>query len=304
MMVCSILATWLRVFGIFMVIKTFSNLLLTVIKMLESAKTFMIILGLYLTIMAVIFFTLFQENSITYSNFIFTIRTLFDGMMGAFSYNMPDPLLNKLHTLLLYLHIYIANIFMLNYLVAILATVYEDQLEIGDFTYKCCKYWYIERYLIAFKDTWGYTELIVHAPPTNVFQIFLLPFIFDKQKMKKWAFRYSMIVFWVENIYFIIEFFISEMLLVPYNYLRILFQTLKLSGFKDFYLVIFWMLFGFFYLLFYGVTMDIYYFIKILRNYQLDDDLKTQMEDEDEANDKIIIYNEMIYVMKSILYIF
>lgn len=84
-----------------------------------------------------------------------------------------------------------------------------------------------------------------------------------------------MIVFWVENIYFIIEFFISEMLLVPYNYLRILFQTLKLSGFKDFYLVIFWMLFGFFYLLFYGVTMDIYYFIKILRNYQLDDDLKT-----------------------------
>ena len=47
-----------------------------------------------------------------------------------------------------------------------------------------------------------------------------------------------------------------------------------------------------------------YYFIKILRNYQLDDDLKAQMEEEDEATDKIIIYNEMIYVMKSILYIF
>ena len=47
-----------------------------------------------------------------------------------------------------------------------------------------------------------------------------------------------------------------------------------------------------------------YYFIKILRNYQLDDDLKAQMEEEDESSDKIIIYNEMIYVMKSILYIF
>ena len=47
-----------------------------------------------------------------------------------------------------------------------------------------------------------------------------------------------------------------------------------------------------------------YYFIKILRNYQLDDDLKAQMEEEDETTDKIIIYNEMIYVMKSILYIF
>ena len=68
--------------------------------------------------------------------------------------------------------------------------------------------------------------------------------------------------------------------------------------------MIFWIIFGFFYLLFYGVTLDMYYFIKILRNYQLDDDLKAQMEEEDESSDKIIIYNEMIYVMKSILYIF
>ena len=59
MMVATIIATWLRVFGIFMVIKTFSLLLLTVIKMLGSAKTFMFILGLYLTVMAMIFLTLF-----------------------------------------------------------------------------------------------------------------------------------------------------------------------------------------------------------------------------------------------------
>jgi hypothetical protein len=112
---------------------------------------------------------------------------------------------------------------MLNYLVAILATVYEDMGEIGDFAFKCYKYWYIERYMIAFKDEWGYTELIVHAPPTNVFLIFLLPFIFDKHKMKLWAFRYSMVVFWVENVYFITEFLLNELFLVPYNYLRIAF---------------------------------------------------------------------------------
>lgn len=50
----------------------------------------------------------------------------------------------------MYFHVYIANIFMLNYLVAILATVYEDMLEQGDFIYKCKKYFYIERYMIAF----------------------------------------------------------------------------------------------------------------------------------------------------------
>ena len=67
---------------------------------------------------------------------------------------------------------------MLNYLVAILATVYENQMELGEFAYKCNKYWYIERYMIAFQDEWGYTELIVHAPPFNVAQILLLPSVF------------------------------------------------------------------------------------------------------------------------------
>ena len=177
-------------------------------------------------------------------------------------------------------------------------------LDVGDFIFKCCKYWYIERYIVAFKDEWGYTELIVHAPPTNVFLIFLLPFIFDKHKMKLWAFRYSMVVFWVENIYFIIQFFLNELFLVPYNYLRIAFQTLKLADHRDIYLFFIWVIFGFFYLLFYGVTLDMYYFIKVLKNYQLEDDLKTQMEEDDIENDKIVIFNEMIYVMKSILFIF
>jgi hypothetical protein len=30
-------------------------------------------------------------------------------------------------------------------------------LEMGDFAFKCNKYQYIERYMIAFKDEWGYT---------------------------------------------------------------------------------------------------------------------------------------------------
>jgi hypothetical protein len=223
--------------------------------------------------------------------------------MGIFSYDMPKSLM-KSHTLFLYLHIYVANIFMLNYLVAILATVYEEMTEVGEFAFKCCKYWYIERYMIAFKDEWGYTELIVHAPPTNVFLILLVPFIFNKEKMRYWAEKYSKVVFWVENIYFIIEFFLKELILVPYNYVRIAFQTLSLADYRDIHLFFIWVIFGFFYLLFYGVTTDMYYFFKILRNYNTDDDLKTLMEEDDTENDKIIIFNEMIYVMKSILFIF
>lgn len=50
--------------------------------------------------------------------------------------------------LLMIFHILISNVFLLNYLVAILATVYENMLEKGDFAYKSNKYMYIERFYI------------------------------------------------------------------------------------------------------------------------------------------------------------
>jgi hypothetical protein len=49
-------------------------------------------------------------------------------------------------------HVFLANTFVLNYLVAILTTVYEEMLEKGDFAYKSNKYMYIERYYIALQD--------------------------------------------------------------------------------------------------------------------------------------------------------
>ena len=103
------------------------------------------------------------------------------------------------------IHIYIASIFMLNYLVAILSTVYEQMMEKGDFKFKCYKYKYIERYNIGFKDEFGYSELTVHAPPINLALVFLLPAIFKKELMKKYAGIFSKVNFWFENIFFMLE---------------------------------------------------------------------------------------------------
>lgn len=44
------------------------------------------------------------------------------------------------------LHIFISNIFLLNYLIAILATVFEEMNEVGSFSHKSYMYQYIERY--------------------------------------------------------------------------------------------------------------------------------------------------------------
>jgi len=64
-----------------------------------------------------------------------------------------------------------------------------------------------------------------------------------------------------------------------------------------------WLFGGIFYLL-YGVAKDMYYYVKILCDYKLDDDQQVKMEAEDAKQDKIVIYNEIINVLKSILFIF
>lgn len=74
--------------------------------------------------------------------------------MGTYDYDVIDGRENyaKFHTFFMFIHIYIANIFLLNYLVAILSTVYVERTEIGEFSFLCNKYLYIERYNIAFQD--------------------------------------------------------------------------------------------------------------------------------------------------------
>ena len=95
-----------------------------------------------------------------------------------------------------------ANIYLLNYLIAILSTVYEDMLEQGDFAYKSSKYMYIERYMIPMQDEWGFAELVVHPPPINYLVVILLPSIFENSVMKETAVVYARLIFWLENCYY------------------------------------------------------------------------------------------------------
>ena len=69
-------------------------------------------------------------------------------MLGNYNFGnlSSDNPKENLHDLVLTLHILISNIFLLNYLIAILSTVYEEMAELGDFAFKSSKYQYIERF--------------------------------------------------------------------------------------------------------------------------------------------------------------
>ena len=143
-------------------------------------------------------------------------------MLGNYGYSVVGED-DDLHAATLVLHIFIANIFLLNYLIAILATVYEEMADMGLFAYGSNKYQYIERYLNAMKDEWGYAELVVHPPPINYLSVLLMLSIFRNQWMLKASQIFSKTVFWLENcLFFITKMLVDELLLIPLIYLKLI----------------------------------------------------------------------------------
>lgn len=179
-MIVIVIMSWIRFFSYFLIIKSISKLLMTLVRMIQDTVSFMFIVCCFLLISSSIFTTLFQGAAPEmYGSMTLSLRTLFDAMLG--NYNQIEVKAFELsHSVLLICHLLVANIFLLNYLIAILSTVYELMMEKGDFAYKTNRYQYIEKYSIAMRDKWGYEELVIYPPPLNYLTIFVLPFIIKK----------------------------------------------------------------------------------------------------------------------------
>lgn len=143
--VFAVLVSWGRFISFFLVIQSISILIMTAIQMVIKAMTFIALTISYIIVMIPFFQILFQEDTIVYVDFIVTARTLFDSMLGNYGFNVTGADEN-FHAIIIIFHILISNIYLLNYLIAILSTVYEEMAELGDFAYKSSKYQYIERY--------------------------------------------------------------------------------------------------------------------------------------------------------------
>lgn len=94
------------------------------------------------------------------------------------------------------LHLFISSILLLNYLIAILSTVYQVMRDFGDFSFKAGLYSYCERYLIPFNDP-RYGQLVVHPAPICLLSLFLLPYVCWPNTLRKMSVGYSMTMFWI-----------------------------------------------------------------------------------------------------------
>ena len=137
-MIIVLIISWLRFFSYFLVLQHISKITLTLFMMLKETAYFMLILGCYLILMTTVFATLFRDCDTpdaihSYQNIYTTMRALIDYFLANYSVKDMGPSYNTSHSILYIIHVTISNIFLLNFLVAILQTVFDIMITNGDF---------------------------------------------------------------------------------------------------------------------------------------------------------------------------
>ena len=115
----------------------------------------------------------------------------------------------------------------------------------------------------------GYSELVIHMPYVNYLTIILLPFAFISHEWMDKAGRvFSFVIFWLENVtYFIPKMIITELLLIPYIYIRMVFNIIKVESFlTGIGYSTLWCLIGIPYCLYIG-AIDVGYYFIVLKIY-------------------------------------
>jgi hypothetical protein len=143
-------------------------MILTLQFMVIDTIAFMLLLAAWLLLSAFCFTTLFQdtENNV-YSNLYTTVQLMYNSLLGGYSNIGIGLKLYNLHIIVNIFYVYMSNILLLNYLIAIMSTTYGNMMDSGIFMYKVNLYNYCERYLTAFKNSY-YSEFVLHTAPINV----------------------------------------------------------------------------------------------------------------------------------------
>ena len=218
--------------------------------MITDTLAFIAIFGWFLCIMASVFTTLYQDyNSDKYGSLAVSFRSLFDTAMAVYDYNnMGTRELS--HSILLVFVAFMSNILLLNFVIAILSTTYENMKESGIFKYRTNLFRYCDRYLISFGSP--LCELILQPAPLCYLSVPLVIFIWWEKAMKKAGKYFSYIMYWLENVTFFIWFALIELALVPVMYIKAFYHIWYISHamLSRCFWYACWLLGGFFFWLF------------------------------------------------------
>ena len=131
LMLMIVFISWYRICVIMLVEEKLSVLIMTIIEMLTAGLNFFAMLIYYFVIMSVIFMGIFaNSHGEIYSTMVMSVKKMFDYMMASYGWEERESTsMDILHTIFVIIHIYVACIFMLNYLIAILSDVFGRMQE-------------------------------------------------------------------------------------------------------------------------------------------------------------------------------
>jgi len=219
-MIFVLCVAWLRFFTYFLVVRDISKLLLILIAMIGDTLAFMFIVCCFILIVASVFTTLYQDtNPDKYGGLGITARYLFDAAIGQFDFSgMAGRELS--FSILQIVYVFLGNILLMNYLIAILSTTYDNMKQTGIFKYKVNLYQYCERFIIAFEDK-NYGEMVLHPPPISYVSSIMIPFVFSSFLMRYITMAFSYAMHWMENSFLIFGFLFFEVLLLPIAFVKV-----------------------------------------------------------------------------------
>ena len=193
-----------------------------------------------------------------------TMRDLIDYFLANFSAKELGNY-NTSHSILYITHVTISNIFLLNFLVAILQSVYDIMFLNGDFYAIEYQYTFITKYMKAMEEDTGYDKLILFPPPLNFVVVPILLVWPRRHLVKRISQWITYIFFWLENIAFIAVFMCFMIAHNPLILVKTYIQILtKIDGVCSKLLyTISWTFFGLFFLVFVNIC-DTIMLLKIL----------------------------------------
>ena len=196
--------------------------------MVTDTLAFIAMFSWFIWIMASVFTTLYQDyNPDKYGSLAVSFRSLFDTAMAVYDYNGMGSR-DMSHSILLVFVAFMSNILLLNFVIAILSTTYENMKESGIFKYRTNLFRYWDRYLISFGS--AYCELILQPAPVAYVWVLLLPFIWSEKLMLKFGKAFSYFMYWLENILFVVCFAWIELLFVFAMYVKAFYHIWYISS--------------------------------------------------------------------------
>eukprot|EP00347_Sterkiella_histriomuscorum_P020408 403337919 len=239
--------TWFRFFNFFLLSTRMAKLVVTLYQMIIDTLSFTALLILVLIISATAFTTRFSQVNENFQDLWHSLRYLFDCMVS--NYEFEDyGIYQRSFSIFIMIFLTITNIFFLNFLVAIIDSIYQYMLKDGEFQAKKYRFYFYNSKMLAFEmSTDDLDSMIIHPPPYNVLSLVLILLIPFKNTRKKLSMKINSLVYWIDNIILAFLLLTIELIQLPFCYLKILGQLfMKLFDQKLWLVtcVVFWIAFG------------------------------------------------------------